>query len=133
MIAVDSSIVVAAFSSWHERHEQARVALSGGAQLVGHAAFEAYSVLTRLPKPHRAPPQTVLRFLATRFPDPYLVLDADRQRELLGRLPSLGLVGGAAYDALIAATASDAGLRLVSCDLRAALAYSRCGVAVDLI
>jgi hypothetical protein len=47
--------------------------------------------------------------------------------------PRWGLVGGAAYDALIAMTAAHSGASLVSCDLRAALVYSRCGVAGELL
>lgn len=54
MIAVDTSIVVAAFASWHEAHEAARGALSEEPRLPAQVAVESYSVLTRLPPPHRA-------------------------------------------------------------------------------
>jgi hypothetical protein len=40
MIAVDTSVAVAAFASWHERHEQARQALDDDVRLVAHCAIE---------------------------------------------------------------------------------------------
>lgn len=49
MIAADTSVVVAAFASWHEGHESALVALARRPRLPGHVALESYSVLTRLP------------------------------------------------------------------------------------
>jgi hypothetical protein len=70
--AADTSVVVAAFASWHERHDAARRALDGGPRLVEHCALETYSVLTRLPPPHRAAGEVVREFLAARFPAPFL-------------------------------------------------------------
>ena len=43
-------------------------------------------------------------FLAARFPNPYVGLDAADYRGLIPRLVEIGISGGAAYDALIAAT-----------------------------
>ena len=48
-----------------------------------HAALEAYSVLTRLPPPHRAPAGLVVEFLSTQFSEPYLVLTAAASRALV--------------------------------------------------
>jgi hypothetical protein len=55
MMVADTSLVVAAFASWHEKHEAARRALDEGLNLIEHCALETFSVLTRLPPPHRAP------------------------------------------------------------------------------
>jgi hypothetical protein len=66
---VDTSVVVAAFASWHAQHEAADNAIDGGARLVAHCALEAFSVLTRLPPPFRATAPFVRDFLADRFPD----------------------------------------------------------------
>ena len=74
MRAADSSLAVAAFASWHERHEPARKALDGGLRLIEHCALETYSVLTRLPSPHRSPGNLIRDFLAARFPDSHLRL-----------------------------------------------------------
>jgi predicted nucleic acid-binding protein len=125
--------VVAAFASWHERHEAARRALDDTPGLVEHCALETYSVLTRLPAPHRAPGDVVRDFLAARFPRPFLRLSGAAHREFLLRLPDRGITGGAAYDALVAATAASCGAELVSCDHRAAPVYERYGVRVHLV
>jgi len=133
VIAADTSVVVAAFASWHEQHEVADRALSRGARLVAHCALEVYSVLTRLPPPHRAPAALVRDFLGARFPEPYLTLDAAGHHALIPRFVELGIIGGATYDALISATAARAGASLVSCDRRAATTYERFGVRVELL
>ncbi|MGI9112263.1 MAG: type II toxin-antitoxin system VapC family toxin [Gaiellaceae bacterium] len=133
MIAADSSVVVAAFASWHESHETASRALDGDVRLPAHAALESYSVLTRLPSPHRAKPELVRSFLADRFPEPVLVLDAGAHERLLDELASLGLTGGAVYDGLICATARELEATLVTCDRRAAATYDRLRVGFRLL
>lgn len=133
MTAADTSLVVAAFASWHERHDAARRALDGGLRLVEHCALETYSVLTRLPAPHRARGEVVREFLVARFPEPFLCLSARAYRGFLLALPDHEVTGGAAYDALVAATAADHGAELVSCDRRAAVIYDRYGVRTHLL
>ena len=127
MTVVDTSVVVAAFASWHALHDSADNVIDGGARLVAHCALEAFSVLTRLPSPFRATAPLVRDFLADRFPDAYITLDTEQYRALIPRLVELGISGGAAYDALVAATARRAGETLVSCDRRAARTYQRLG------
>jgi predicted nucleic acid-binding protein len=105
MIAVDTSVVVAGFASWHEGHRSAAAALARTPRVPAHVLVEAYSVLTRLPPPHRAPADLVATFLAERFPDASLVLPARAHLKLLETAARTGLAGGAIYDALIAATA----------------------------
>ncbi|MBI1733966.1 MAG: type II toxin-antitoxin system VapC family toxin [Candidatus Rokubacteria bacterium] len=133
MTAVDTSLVVAAFASWHERHDAARRALDAGIRLVDHCALETYSVLTRLPPPHRASGLVVREFLKARFPEPFLRLSAAGYREFLSRLPDRAVSGGAAYDALVAATASEHDAELLSCDRRAAVIYERYNVRIRLL
>jgi predicted nucleic acid-binding protein len=133
VIAADTSLVVAAFASWHERHEAARRALDGGLRLVEHCALETYSVLTRLPAPHRARGEVVREFLKARFPEPFLRLSAGAYRDFLSALPDRGVSGGATYDALVAATAADHDAELVSCDRRAAVIYERYSVRTRLL
>jgi len=130
---VDTSIVVAAFASWHENHAAADRVVDGKTRLVAHCAIEVFSVLTRLPPPHRVSGRLVQDFLAARFPDPYVGLQSAEYRGLIPRLVELGISGGAAYDALIAATARAADEILVSCDRRAAQTYERIGVSFRLI
>ena len=89
--------------------------------------------MTRLPPPHRVQPAMVLDFLADRCPEPYLALDAAGHRDLLARLAELGITGGAAYDALVAATAAAHGARLISCDSRAMQTYQQFGVEYRIL
>ncbi len=133
MKAADTSLVVAAFASWHQTHDTARRALDGGLRLIGHCALEAYSVLTRLPPPHRAPGNIVRDFLAARFPEPLLRLSSKEFREFIFGLPDRAVVGGAAYDALVAATAAANDAELVTCDHRAVAVYERYGVRTRIL
>jgi len=72
-------------------------------------------------------------FLADRFPEPLLVLDAGVHERLLDELASLGIVGGAVYDGLICATARAADATLVTLDRRAAATYDRFRVGFRLL
>lgn len=133
MIALDTSVVVACFASWHEHHDRAVAMLDRRPELPGHVALEAYSVLTRLPDPFRAAPGIVAEFLTRTFARPRLVLDARAQATLPGRLAELGIAGGAVHDAHIAFTAESAGAELVTLDQRAFATYDRCGVRARLM
>ena len=133
MKAADTSLVIAAFASWHERHDGARRALDGGLRLVEHCALETYSVLTRLPAPHRTAGAVVREFLRTRFPQPYLRLSAVEYKNFVLGLPDQHVAGGAAYDALVAATAASCRAELVTCDQRALPIYERYGVRTQLL
>ncbi len=128
MKAADTSLVIAAFASWHESHEAARGALDGGLRLIEHCALETYSVLTRLPSPHRASAEMVRDFLSARFPQPFLRLSEPAWKDFILGLPERGVTGGGAYDALVAATAAGCGAELVTCDRRALPVYERYGV-----
>jgi predicted nucleic acid-binding protein len=131
--AADSSLVIAAFASWHESHDVARRVIDTGIRLVEHCTLETLSVLTRLPPPHRASGDLVLDFLRQRFPKPFLRLSAKAYRRFLFELPERGVAGGAVYDALIAATAAEHGVELLSCDRRAASTYERYGISFALL
>jgi len=131
--AADTSLVVAAFASWHEKHDAARRMLDAGVQLVEHCALETYSVLTRLPPPHRAAGQVVRDFLSARFKRPFLRLSVKGQRAFVFSLPERGIAGGSVYDALVAATAAEHDVELATCDRRATPTYDRYGVRFDFV
>lgn len=133
MRAADTSFVVAAFASWHEHHEAARRVLDGGVRLIEHCALETYSVLTRLPPPHRSPGTVVRDFIRTRFPEPFLRLSAEDYKDFVFGLPEHDVAGGAAYDALVAATAAGCRAELVTCDRRAAAIYETYGVRAKFL
>ncbi|MBA2418716.1 MAG: VapC toxin family PIN domain ribonuclease [Nocardioidaceae bacterium] len=127
MRAVDSGVAIAAFASWHEAHSQAHAELADRPQIAAHAMLETFSVLTRLPLPHRASGSIVADFLVAAFPADPLSLSAGQQRELIAVLAQRGVVGGATYDALIAETVRRARGLLVTLDERAQVTYERIG------
>jgi predicted nucleic acid-binding protein len=128
VIAVDSSVAVAAFGDWHRLNESARAILDEDAVLPAHALLETYSVLTGFPPPHRATPDLVDAWLDNRF---HAILEPpppQEQRALVRRLAATGRIGGAIYDAVVALTAKLAGAVLVTADIRAAHTYDLVGV-----
>lgn len=133
MKAADTSLVIAAFASWHESHEGARRALDGGLRLIEHCALETYSVLTRLPAPHRTAGPVVREFLKARFPEPFLRLSARSYKDFILALADHGVTGGTAYDALVAATAASFSAELISCDRRARPIYERYGIRTQFL
>lgn len=133
MIAVDTSVVVAAFASWHEGHQAALAALAQGPDIPAHVLVETYSVLTRLPAPHTAPADVVTAFLEDRFRRAPLTLPAEAWIRVLTRAARGGVTGGAVYDALIAATVHHAGARLLTRDRRATKVYEEFGVPYELV
>ncbi|MDP9430072.1 MAG: PIN domain-containing protein [Actinomycetota bacterium] len=90
-------------------------------------------MLTRLPPPHRVPRELAAEILEHMAATEPLTLPAGEA----GRLPRLlvdrGVAGGAAYDALIAATALHHGAELVSLDIRAVTTYRAIGAAHRLL
>ena len=133
MIAVDTSVIVAAFASWHEGHRTAAAALARRPRVPAHALIETFSVLTRLPPPHRAPANLVSTFLVERFTEPPLALPSRAHLELIERAAATGITGGSIYDALIAATVRHARARLLTRDRRAAATYERFGVEYEVL
>jgi predicted nucleic acid-binding protein len=133
MRAADTSLVVAAFASWHEHHKLARPVLDSGVSLIEHCALETYSVLTRLPSPHRCSADVARDFIRSRFPQPFLRLDAESYKEFVLQLADRGVTGGAAYDALVAVTAAKHRAELITFDRRAAAVYESYGVRIRVL
>ena len=130
---MDTSVAVAVCLNTHEWHDAARTALEGrSAGLAGHAAFETFSVLTRLPPPFRRPPSVVARMLGSNFPHTRF-LSADGAAELFRRLAEGEIAGGSVYDALVGETAREHGVTLVTCDRRALETYRVLGVTVEVL
>ena len=133
VLLVDTSVAVALTLSDHEHHDATFDAL-GDRQLglAGHAAFETFSVLTRLPPPSRRTPATVARLLAANFPHTKF-LGPEAALRLLDGLQTSGIAGGAVYDALVGATAAEHRLTLATRDRRALDTYRRLGVEAALV
>lgn len=132
MIAVDTSVVVAGLLVDHSQHEVARPLLASGAAVPAHVAFESYSVLTRLPLPGRLTAAVASELLIRAFAGRVVALSGREHQALLADLPAMGIVGGAVYDALVAATALKHGLSLGSLDRRAAATYDAIEVDYEL-
>lgn len=100
--------------------------------LAGHATFETYSVLTRLPGALRLSASAARTIIATNFPASVHLLGRDAARAL-DTLAAAGIAGGSVYDGLVALAAGGAGIPLISCDRRAAPTYAALGIAVELV
>ena len=133
MTTPDSSVLVAAFATWHPQHEVARDAVAGCDRLVAHAALETFAVLTRLPSHVRVEGGHVVAFLEGNFRKPWLTLRPRRYDALLAACVRAGVTGGAVYDALIGAAAVEAGESLVSSDKRARSVYEAVGAEVAFL
>lgn len=132
-VLVDTSVAVALSVADHEYHSTVVDALDGQQLgLSGHAAFETFSVLTRLPPPARRPPAIVARLVRENFPATRF-LSVDATSALLERFAGGEIAGGSVYDALVGAAAVEHGMTLVTLDRRALETYRVLGVEVDLL
>ena len=132
-LLIDTSVAVALAAAGHEHHRATRKAIGDRTcGLCGHAAFETFSVLTRLPPPNRRTPHAVARLLAHNFPGSRF-LSARGAERLHARLASLGIAGGAVYDALVAAAAAEHGITLATRDRRAAETYRALDIDFELL
>lgn len=134
MNAVDTSVAVAAALPWHESHPAALSALSRTKRrLPAQVAVETYSVLTRLPPPQRVPAPVAWDYLNETFALPPLVLGPDGYVRLLELAAAESIAGGAVYDALVGATALQAGATLLTLDRRAVATYQLIRVDYRLV
>ena len=130
---LDTSTAIALMVEDHEAHAATLEAVRGRRLgLAGHAWFETYSVLTRLPAGLRRSPADVERVLAHNFPASGFLGEAEAAA-LGSELARLGVSGGAVYDALVAAAARQHGRPLLSGDGRARPVYEALGVEVQII
>ena len=117
--AVDTSVIVAALLAWHESHEPALASLIdalGGVLVVPAPALtEAYSVMTRLPAPHRLAPADARELLSGSFEQRAAVVSLTEKEtwRFLRDTSRRGVAGGSTYDALILACAHKARARRV--------------------
>lgn len=130
---LDTSAAIPFVVRDHADHEQTFAALADrDLGLAGHAAYETFSVLTRLPPPARLSARAAGRVLASNFAHSRF-LSAKRSAELLTLVAERGIAGGAVYDALVGAAAVEHGLVLVSRDRRALRTYRELEVPVELL
>lgn len=130
--AADTSVAVAALDAAHAAHEACRVVVvEHRPSLAGHAAFETLSVLTRMPGPLAIDAPSAAELIGRVFPN-VARLDVDPS-ELITRLGTIGITGGAVYDALVGEAARTNGLLLFTRDQRARRTYDLIGVDYELV
>ncbi len=112
MIALDTSVIVAALLEWHEAHASCFAAVNqalGAAPAVivpVPALIEAYSVMTRLPAPHRLSPADANSTLASLRAQVSLAsMEDNAVWSSLETWSTSGIAGGRTYDAHILACA----------------------------
>lgn len=131
--ACDTSVAVAALDPAHEAHRACRRALIDlRPTLAGHAAFETYSVLTRLPLPLRLTADQATSVLTAAFPGECW-LDPAGMHDLRERLGNLGIVGGSVYDALVGQASAANGRTLLTRDRRAERTYRTLQVGYQFV
>ena len=132
-LLVDTSVAVALVVVDHAQHRPTFEALADKRLgLSGHAAFETFSVLTRLPAPARRTPAAVARLLSGNFPYSRF-LSAGAAAALLARFESSGIAGGSVYDALVGAAAAEHRTALATRDKRARDTYGTLGVRIEFL
>lgn len=133
VLLLDTSAAVALVVEDHEAHGAILDAVRGRRLgLSGHAWFETYSVLTRLPGGLRRSSADVARLLVHDFPASEF-LGEDASAGLVAEIARLGISGGAVCDALVGAAARQHGRTLLSIDARARPVYDALGVRLRLL
>ncbi len=131
--AADSSITIAALVADHEACDLAEEALKRCTTTIAHVALETYSVLTRFPPPRRLASADAASLIDARLPARYATLNASKHAKAAVRLATAGVSAGATYDGLIALTALEHDLELLTRDGRAERTYRALDVPYRLL
>lgn len=110
MIALDTNVIIAAVSDWHDHYASSRAALDHLAErserlvIAPHCLAEAYSVLTRLPTGFRVSPVKAFGLLTNRLREFAIFPKTGVPWGTLERMAAAGVAGGRAHDALLLET-----------------------------
>jgi predicted nucleic acid-binding protein len=107
---LDTSVLVAVFHGDHVHHTASLEVFARlnkeDAYCGAHSLVEVYSTLTRMPGKHRISSDHAMLFIENiRERLTIVALNEEEYANMLKRFASLGVVGGAIYDALLAACA----------------------------
>lgn len=130
--ACDTSVLVPALVAWHPQHAACLQALTDVEHVPAHVLVECFSVLTRLPAPHRLSASDTSALVGA-LPLSPIGLPAEEVPDLVISFGRRGIRGGAAYDALVGATAAHHGCLLVTRDKRASATYDLVGATYHLV
>lgn len=126
--AVDTSVAIAALDAGHLAHGPCvRAVRELRPALAGHAAFEVFSVLTRMPGALAIDPGDAAALVERVFPQ-VVWLESASSSALLRRLAPVGIRGEGVYDALVGEAARTNGCVLLTRDQRARRTYDLIGV-----
>ena len=132
-LALDTSVAVPFLTRSHVAHQVVQTHLAGRRPaLAGHSLVETYAVLTRLPGDARIAPADAVALMQAKL-DPPLLLHPATAESIPAVLASVGIAGGAVYDAIVALAAREADLPLATRDLRAASTYAALNVGVEYV
>jgi predicted nucleic acid-binding protein len=129
----DSSITIAALVADHDARDLAEDALEQCTTTIAHVAIETYSVLTRFPSPRRLTSADAAALIDARLPATFATLSGSDYAKASARLAAASVSGGATYDGLIALTALEHDLELLTRDGRAERTYRALGVPYRLV
>jgi uncharacterized protein with PIN domain len=131
-LLLDTSAAIALVHDRNPAHERViTLTNSRVIGLAGHAAFETYSVLTRMPGAARVSPDTAREIIERSFPA-FAPLRASSAKAAITTFADAGIAGGAIYDGLVGLAARDAAIPLLTCDRRAMGTYAALRVDVVL-
>lgn len=131
-VCCDTSVLVPALVQWHPAHDDCRAALEDVWAVASHVLIETFSVLTRLPAPHRLSARSAADLVGA-LPFQPLGFPAEDTVDLIASLGSGEIRGGGAYDALVGRTVALARGVLLTRDKRAQTTYDTVGVAYRLV
>jgi len=114
---LDSSCVIALLCDWHVHHAetlscyQRLLAAPAVPVIPVHVILECFSVLTRIPVPHRVPPDVAKLALEQTFAGTAVLtgLAPETVWKTIEMLSRQGLGGGRVYDAVIAFSVAESG------------------------
>jgi len=115
---LDTSVLVATFYGDHEHHEKSLDLFLRFGKVDAccglHSLAEVYATLTRMPGARRTAPSEALLFIEDIRKNLTVVsIDESDYRSCLAEAAENGIVGGAAYDALLAKCALKAGAEAI--------------------
>ena len=130
VLLLDTSTAIALVFEDHDAHDATVASVHGyRLGLAGHAWFETYSVLTRLPGDLRRSPADAERLLAHNFPTSAF-LSESATAAFGAELARHRIAGSSVYDALVAAAARHHGQPRLTRDKRAASTYRAMGATL---
>ncbi|QYM64435.1 PIN domain-containing protein [Microbacterium sp. Se5.02b] len=132
-LLLDTSAALALIHDMNPAHEQVRLRTKDlRLGLAGHAAFETYSVLTRMPGAARVTPARAVEIIERAFPSS-VALSSAAALSAVRTLSEAGISGGAVYDGLVGLAAREADIPLVTCDRRAIGTYAALQVDAHVV